>query len=272
MMIVGIYMRKMILSIMLIFSMLCKLQAQTPKYLPTSPNPPRLVSDLAHMLTPAQADALENKLKIFSDSSTNQVAVVTVDNLQDRDIETYANELFRAWGIGGKENNGVLLLIAKEDRKTRIEVGYGLEGALPDLVANEILDYDLTPNFRIGNFYKGIDDATDNIIAATQHEYKADPNKVTQAPGAEISAMQLLFLMLIIFLLLRAMSRRNNKYYMSRRGHRGWDDDGFGGGFGGGFLGGGGFFDGGGGGGFGGGGFGGFGGGSSGGGGASGSW
>ncbi len=250
--------------------------AQGKNYLPPMPNPPRLVNDLAGMLTPAQIDNLENKLKTFNDSTTNEIAIVTVNNLADRDVSEYANELYRAWGIGSKKNNnGVLVLIAKDDRKSRIEVGYGLEGALPDLIANEIIQFDITPNFRAGNYYNGLDAATDNIIAATKHEYQADPNMQVETDASGIPVIAILLFLLLFFIFLRAMQRRNHKYYMSGRGQRGWDNGPFGGGFmgGGGFVGGGGFFDGGdSGGGFGGGGFGGFGGGSSGGGGASGSW
>jgi uncharacterized protein len=250
--------------------------AQAKSYLPALPNPPKLVTDFAGMLTPAQVESLEQKLKMFNDSSTNEIAIVTVNNLADRDVETYANELYRAWGIGGKKNNnGVLVLVAKDDRKSRIEVGYGLEGALPDLIASEIIRYDMNPNFKQGNFYQGLDAATDNIIAATKNEYQADPNMPVQTDDSGIPVIAILLMFLLFFLFLRMMQRRSTKYYMSGRGHRGWDNNNgpFGGGFGGGFIGGGGFFDGGdSGGGFGGGGFGGFGGGSSGGGGASGSW
>jgi uncharacterized protein len=247
---------------------------QTKSYLPALPNPPRLVNDFANMLSADEINNLEQKLKKFNDSSSNEIAIVTVINLADRDVETFANELYRAWGIGGKKNNnGVLILIAKDDRASRIEVGYGLEGALPDLVAGEIIQFDITPNFRKGNYYEGLNAATDNIIAATKNEYHAVTKEVaTDDSGIPVIAILILFL-LVLFLVKR-LQQRNNKYYMSGRGHRGWGNDDFGAGGFGGFIGGGGFFDGGGdsGGGFGGGGFGGFGGGSSGGGGASGSW
>ncbi|HAK12506.1 MAG TPA: methanol dehydrogenase, partial [Chitinophagaceae bacterium] len=79
----------------------------------------------------------------------NQIAVVLIRSLEDYPIEEYANKLFREWGIGNKKtNNGVLLIAAIDDRKVRIEVGYGLEGAIPDIVANNIIRYELGPSFK----------------------------------------------------------------------------------------------------------------------------
>ena len=96
------------------------------------PTPPTLVTDVAGILSPEQKQALESKLVAVDDSSSNQIAVVILPSLDGYPIEEYATKLFRQWGIGNKKtNNGILLLIAVEDRKVRIEVGYGLEGAIP---------------------------------------------------------------------------------------------------------------------------------------------
>jgi uncharacterized protein len=227
-------------------------------------NPPTLVTDAAGVLTAEQKQALENKLVAIDDSSSNQIAVVIISSLDGYPKEEYATKLFREWGIGNtKTNNGVLLLIAVQDRQIRIEVGYGLEGAIPDITALNIIDNDIKPAFKAGNYYEGIDLATDNIAKAAVGEYKVKKAKKSKSKGG---GGLFLIVLIIIFVLLR--------------GGRGGGSNIGGGGFsdvatgmllgsllnGGGRHGGGGWGDGGGGG------FGGFGGGSSGGGGAGGSW
>ncbi len=130
------------------------------------------VNDFASVLTVDQKNSLENKLTAFNASTSNEISVVTVKNLGGDYIEHYAAELFKAWGIGTKKNdNGVLLLVAVEDRQMRIEVGYGLEGALTDSISSSIIREDLTPAFKQNNFYGGIDAAVTSIIKVTQGEY-----------------------------------------------------------------------------------------------------
>jgi uncharacterized protein len=230
------------------------------------PNPPVLVTDLAGVLSPEQKQALENKLVAIDDASSNQIAVVILPTLEDNPIEEYANKLFRTWGIGNKKSrNGVLLLIAIQDKKIRIEVGYGLEGALPDITANSIIDNDIKPAFRQQAYYEGIDKATDDIAKAAVGEYKEKRERRAKAKGSN----PLLFV-LILFIIVAILGKK---------GGGGGSNIG-GGGFSdiatgmllGSLLGGGGRSGGGDWGGGGGGGFGGFGGGSSGGGGASGGW
>jgi uncharacterized protein len=230
------------------------------------PSTPQLVNDIAGVLSPEEKAALGNKLVAIDDSSSNQIAVVILPTLDGYPIEEYAIKLFRDWGIGNKKtNNGILLLIAINDRKVRIEVGYGLEGAIPDITANSIINNDIKPAFKAGAYYEGIDKATDDIAKAAVGEYKV----VRKKKGKDTGGSLLLFVM-IIFVIVAIVGRK--------------------GGNGGSNIGGGGFSDiatgmllgsllGGGGrsggsdwGGSGGGGFGGFGGGSSGGGGASGGW
>ena len=232
------------------------------------PNPPRLVVDNANILSSDQQQILEQKLDAFNDSSSNQIAVVTIPTLDDEPIEDYANKLFREWGIGGsKHNNGVLLLIAANDHKIRIEVGYGLEGAITDVQSKDIIDNDLTPNFKQGNYYAGIDAAINSIEQAAVGEYKERGIQKNKDNGGG----NIIGFIIIIIIIIMIFGGRNNRNrgggLFSRRGFGSWWLPGL-------FLGGGnwgssgsGGFGGGGGGGFGG-----FGGGSSGGGGASGGW
>jgi uncharacterized protein len=223
---------------------------------------------LAGVLSPTEKQFLENKLVSIDDSSSNQIAVVILPTLDGYPIEEYATKLFRTWGIGNKKtNNGILLLVAINDRKVRIEVGYGLEGAIPDITANNIINNDIKPAFKQGAYFDGINAATDNIAKAAVGEYKVARQKKGKEKGGSI------FLFLVILFIIIAI--------VGKKGGNGGSNIG-GGGFSdiatgmllGSLLGGGGRHSGGygSGGGFGGGGFGGFGGGSSGGGGASGGW
>lgn len=236
--------------------------------IPPRPNPPKLVNDLAGVLSPDEEARLEKKLVAYDDSTSTQVAVVLIKTLNDYPIEEYALKLFRDWGIGNKKtNNGVLIVAAIDDRKIRIEVGYGLEGAVPDITANHIIRDDIGPNFRSENYYEGLDKATTSVIQAATGEYKAPQNYRTRKSTGGKSIFGSIIVFIIIIIVLANINRRGGGGMMSRRGFRGFGPTVFwpGGWTGGGGGGGGGWSGGGGG-------FGGFGGGSSGGGGASGSW
>ena len=227
-----------------------------------------LVNDFANVLTPDQKQALENKLVALDDSTSTQIAVVIVPTVGSYSISDYNVELGRAWGVGGKQsNNGVVLLIAKEDRKLDITVGYGLEGALPDVVSKSIIDDIIVPNFKGNDYYAGIDQGTDAIIQATKGEFQAPENYNRRGKSSGGLGRFIFFIIIIVVLLaLRSGGGGGGGSFMSRRGampfilgnligsagRGGW------GGGGGGSSGGGGF--------------GGFGGGSFGGGGSSGSW
>jgi uncharacterized protein len=239
--------------------------------IPARPNPPRLVNDFANMLSGEEQASLEHELVALDDSSSNQIAIVTINTLNDYPIEEYANKLFRAWGIGNKKtNNGILILVAKDDHKMRIEVGYGLEGAIPDITAGDIIENDLKPNFRSGNYYEGFEKAISSLTKAAVGEYKTARERGDDGGGH--GGLVFIFIIIFVFFVL--------SIFRGGRGGRG----GGGGGGGGGFLAGmilgnmlsggsrGGWGDSGSSWGGGGGGFGGFGGGSSGGGGASGGW
>lgn len=236
-----------------LFALLAKAQDILPK-----PNPPRLLVDNAALFATQDAEFLEKKLKILDDSTSNQIAVVTISTLGDYPIEEYAVKLFRSWGIGDKKkNNGILLLIAKEDRKIRIEVGYGLEGAIPDMIAQQIIDDILKPAFKRGAYFTGVDEATTILAKAAVGEYKEKRKPTKDEPWGFV------ILVVIIAILLLGSGRGGRGGgggMMSRRGYRTFfpmvGGDSWGGGSSRGF----------------GGGFGGFGGGSSGGGGASGGW
>lgn len=183
------------------------------------PNPPRLVNDAAGVLSPEQRDILEQKLVALDDSSSNQIAVVLVKTLSDYPIEDYAVKLFRDWGIGNKKtNNGVLLIAAIDDHKVRIEVGYGLEGAIPDIVSASIIRNDIAPNFRDGNYYRGIDQATNSIAKAAVGEYKVKRERQNSS-GTSAKSIFTFIIILIVVLVILGRGGGGGGGMVSRRGY-----------------------------------------------------
>ncbi|MBK7884380.1 MAG: TPM domain-containing protein [Chitinophagaceae bacterium] len=224
-----------------------------------------LVNDFAGILTGDQTQALEDKLVMFDDSTSIQIAVVIVPTLGGKDIADFNVELLRAWGVGNKNNNGVVLLIAKDDRKLNITTGYGLEGALPDVTAKQIIDEVIVPFFKGDDYYGGINNGINTIMQAVKGEYVAPKGyKKKSKPG---HSGIFYIILIIIILAISSRGRGGGGTFMSRRGMRGLGSTIFWGSMLGSGRGGSGF-----GGDSSGGGFGGFGGGSGGGGGASGSW
>jgi uncharacterized protein len=256
---------KKILSLLFVFSFFAS-QAQN---IPASPNPPRLVNDLAHVLTADQIDSLEQKLVDYDDSTSIQIAIVTVPTTGDYPIEDYALKILRDWKVGNKKtNNGLVILAAIQDRKVFIATGYGMESSVPDITAKEIVENEIVPNFRQSNYYRGLDLAADAVIKAAAGQYKAPEGynqRGKRGPGAGSILGIIIFIIIMLVLFRGGGGGRGQGGMMNRTGFFPWIiasmlTDGSRGG--GGWSGGGG----------GGGGFGGFGGGSGGGGGAGGSW
>ena len=209
------------------------------------------VSDYAGMLSgPARAE-LEEKLRRFEEETSNQVVVAAFPSLEGDSLEDFSIRLAEAWKIGRKgKDNGVILLLFKNDRKVRIEVGYGLEGALPDATCKLIIENEIVPRFRQGDFDGGVEAAVGAIIAATKGEYRTESVR----DWSDADAMALFFFLIVFGLVLGLLVWRSlSQDYesLSRGGSRrssggtGWSRGGSGG-DGGGFSGGGGSFGGGG--------------------------
>ena len=214
--------------------------------------------DHAGILSAAAEARISRQLDAHEKETSNQVVVLTLKGLDGYAVEERGLMLARHWQLGQKgKDNGVLFLVSMQERKIRIEVGYGLEGALPDAIAANIIRSTVQPNFRAGNFDAGIELAVNDIIAAIKGEYEAEPAQESDDFG---KFMLLLIFFLVVTQFVRPMffpnvggnHRRGGRYYGGSWG--GGDPFGGSGGFGGGRggFGGGGF--GGGGGGFGGGG------------------
>ena len=134
------------------------------------------VVDRADLLAPATERALTQQLAAHEDSTGNQVAVLTIPSLEGTPIEDYALTVARTWALGQEgTDNGVLLLVARDDREMRIEVGYGLEGVLPDAVASQIIRHELRPAFREGDFDGGVEAGVQAILQAIAGTYEAPP-------------------------------------------------------------------------------------------------
>jgi uncharacterized protein len=244
--------------------------------IPARPVPPRLVNDFAGILTADQAGSLERKLDAFNDSTSTQIAIVIVPTLGGYAKSDYAQRLAEKWGIGQKGlNNGVLILVKPKQPDSNGEVfiaqGYGLEAVIPDITCAEIIDNDILPAFRAGDYYEGLNKATTTLMGLANGEFTAQQygQKVKKSTGKGVPLGLIIFIVFIIIAMISGRSGGSNNKHIGTGGLPFWmllgmmnSGGGSHSGSWGGFSGGGG----------GGGGFGGFGGGSFGGGGAGGSW
>ena len=140
----------------------------------------RVVDD-AEVLRPETRQKLAALLKAHEEGTTNQVVVLTVPSLEGESVEDYARQVFEAWKLGRKDrDNGVLILVAPSDRRMRIEVGYGLEGTLPDAVAGRIVRNQMTPRFKANDFDGGITDGLESVVAVL--EGRGEPEAPDAAP------------------------------------------------------------------------------------------
>ncbi|WP_371347913.1 YgcG family protein [Ancylobacter sp. IITR112] len=216
------------------------------------------VVDAAQVLTPDARAALEAKLAAQEARSTDQFVVATVPSLEGTSVEDYANRLFRFWKLGqADKNNGVLLLVAPNERRVRIETGYGLEGVLPDAVASTIIQTAILPAFREGDFAGGIEKGAGAVIEVLNLDPEEAKARASTGAEPEMSAEDWAHLVFIVLMIafwayvfyrqaksghLRTRGRRGAGaltggaagWDWSRRGGSGWSSGGGGGGFSGG--------------------------------------
>jgi uncharacterized protein len=222
------------------------------------PPPAAYFNDYAGLVSAADAQRLDTKLRRFAEETSTQLVVVVFKSLPSPSLEDFTVRAAQAWRVGRKDwDNGAVFFVFVDDRKMRIETGYGLEGALPDQLAARILDLEVRPRFRAGDWVGGLEAGLDGILAATRGEYKAPPKPKPQLPIVPI-------LVIVLFvLLLLSLAQASQRAHAGRTyGSRGWRGSGgswgggssswgggggwSGGGGGGGFSGGGGSFGGGG--------------------------
>jgi uncharacterized protein len=244
--------------------------------IPEKPVPPRLVNDFAGMLSAQEAGMLEQRLVAFNDSTSTQIAIVTVPSLDGYAISDYSQRLGEKWGIGKKQlNNGLLILVKPKTASSKGEVfiaqGYGLEGAIPDLTCSDIVNNEILPAFRNGDYYGGLSNAVTTLMSLARGEFTAAEygSKAKKSGGKDSPVGLFIFIIIVVLVVFFGKSGGSNNRNIGSGGLPFWmlmsmmnSGRGSHSGSWGGFSGGGG----------GGGGFGGFGGGSFGGGGAGGSW
>jgi uncharacterized protein len=210
------------------------------------------VNDLAGFMSSAQVNHLEHKLRAYRDSTSNVIAILTVESLQGESPEYVAEQVFNTWRMWeGQRQNGVLMLASRQERAIRIEVGYGLEGAIPDILAGRIIQEILVPGFRQEQFGAAFSAASDQLMRLAAGEYEAIPMQPESNVDEAVRVFFILFLliMFIVVMILRAKLGGTGGSHHIRRGGvivmggSGLGRGGFGGGFGrsGGFGGGGSF-------------------------------
>ncbi len=203
---------KYIVNLVLLLPVAFMTVAQT---LPARPDPPRLVNDFAGVLSDSEVQSLENKLVAFNDTTSNQIAVVIVDDLQGYDRSEYAYKVAKEWGVGqGDFNNGLLVLVKTKTEASSgqifIATGYGLEGAIPDIAAAEIIDREILPRFRGNDYYGGLDAGTDVLMALAAGEYTygsyAGGEMSPAIPGI------IFFIIVIMIIVIVSAGSSNNKH------------------------------------------------------------
>ena len=165
-----------LLIFFLFFPLLLNSQIQKSRSLTDNPTQlKKYVVDETNTLSTTEINSLMKKLVDFDKETTNQFIVYMIPSLEGEPLEEVSVRIAEENKIGRKDrDNGILLLVVKNDREVRLEVGYGLEGALPDALASQIIRREIIPSFKAGNYYKGIDKGVDAVIAATEGEYEAD--------------------------------------------------------------------------------------------------
>ncbi|MDO9043276.1 MAG: TPM domain-containing protein [Desulfocapsaceae bacterium] len=165
------------------------------------------INDYAGILAPATARQLEDVLQKFEATDSTQIVLLTVPSLEGTSLEDFSLRVVEAWKLGQKKlDNGALLLIAKNDRKLRIEVGYGLEGKLTDLVSGRIIRDIITPRFKEGNFDQGVIDGIAAIMAVAKGEFTAASTQSRHNSGVDPGAI-IIFLLILFSVLGRMLSR-----------------------------------------------------------------
>ena len=202
-------MKKVLIFLLFIFSFL---NADISEYFPKLEG---RVVDQANLLTPAVKKDIDAILKEHERKTSNQIVVVILKSLNGYTIEEYSYQLGRFWQIGQKDkNNGVLLVVSMDEKKVRIEIGYGLEGALTDKIAHEIVNYTIKPNFKANQYELGILKAVNEIMAAIKGEYEAKV-KSTDFNGAINAFIPLGFFALVFLsIIINAFSKKVQSQFL----------------------------------------------------------
>ena len=167
------------------------------------------VNDYAGLMPADRAQALEERLARFESETGHQIALLTVPSLEGDSLEDFSIRVAESWKIGKKGfDNGAILLIARDDRRLRIEVGYGFEGVLPDAIANRIINEVITPRFRSGDYAGGIEAGVDSILKITKGEALPERSRAATGRNAQGSSLMTVFMITVILALFIGMTSR----------------------------------------------------------------
>ncbi len=162
---------------------------------------PATVSDYTSTLTAEEQSAITAKINAFRQETSNEIALLIINTIELETIEQYSIHVAEAWKIGKKDiDNGLLFIIAIQDRQMRIEVGKGLEGVLPDLLTTKILSTYTSPEFKVGNYYKGINDTLDVVMSAAKKEFNTEELLNSSGSSSGISEKNLSFIIWLVFI------------------------------------------------------------------------
>ena len=185
--------------------------------IPNRPSPPRLVNDFTNTLTKSQANKLEQKLVAYNDTTSTQIAVVIVNDLQGTTAADFSYQLGEKWGVGTKNNNGAVILVKPKNNtkgEVFISVGYGLEPYIPDAIAKRIIENTMIPAFRNNDYYGGINNAINNIIKLSSGGFSSEDSSDAKT---DISALIFLIVMMVVMIIFINSAGRVGKTYSSSR-------------------------------------------------------
>jgi len=188
--------------------------------IPDPMSPPRMVNDFSGLLDPGDLQQLESKLQSFYYETSTQIYIVIVDDLKGYAISDFAYQVGEKWGVGtaGKDNGIVILLNPSADRvhgDAFVATGYGLEGAVPDAIANRLVDLEMVPHFKQQNYYAGLDAATNTIIGLTRGEYTAEKYLASKENSSPL--LEVLLPLIIMIIVFSVFGARKSKYYSAGR-------------------------------------------------------
>ncbi|MCF8308916.1 MAG: TPM domain-containing protein [Bacteroidales bacterium] len=198
-------------------------ESQSQVAIPDRPSPPKLVNDFTSTLNQQEKVALERKLVRFNDTSSTQITVVIVSDFNGQSKSQFAYKIGEEWGVGQKEfDNGLVILlkpkeVGNNEGEVFIATGYGVEGAVPDAIANRITEEEMIPEFKKGNYYAGLDKGTDILMKLTAGEYSAEEYQKQTGDSNKTAGYIVPILAMIIVIFLMKRSQKTKRTFSRRQ-------------------------------------------------------